>query len=387
MKGIKHLILALTLLLGCTHENNTLENIAFRGGYVKFSEAPNISFNILKLDTEVFTATLQDPNKNAISYTLNAVYQDGEAIAENLVEITSFPYTLELNIGEVLEALEVTEDEIELTDRITFVATVITPTGTFNGMSPEYNYNYINEGGQTTERLKEVEHNNAMEFSLGFFQPQGRKIRGTSFEELSVGGEEDTYDRNGANDETLDLINGDAPPYVDYLAKGTEVDDELGFNSEYVAINNISTSSLGFSAERIGVMSLFEDYEEYPDGMQGFHSEDADGAIRITFDTVDVPEGQNNSGVSFEVFFGDSSWEELDGIHAYANITTDNGDEVLELINIYDDDVEAVAGQWFEVNSGYQKGVHSYQLIIQIQSGATAESFDLDNIIVYEAED
>jgi hypothetical protein len=100
-----------------------------------------------------------------------------------------------------------------------------------------------------------------------------------------------------------------------------------------------------------------------------------------------VPEGQNNSGVSFEVFFGDSSWEELDGIHAYANITTDNGDEVLELINIYDDDIEAVAGQWFEVNSGYQKGVRSYQLIIQIQSGATAESFDLDNIIVYEAED
>jgi len=381
------LIIGLLIFMGCSEENNTLEDITFRGGYVVFSEAPNVSFNILKLDTEVFTATLQDPNKNATSYTLNAVYEDGEATAENLLEVNSFPYTLELNIGEVLEALGISEDDIELTDRITFVATVATPTGVFNGMSPDYDFNYINQGGDTTTRLKEVEHKNAMEFTLGFFQPLGKKIRGTSFEEPLVGGEEDVYDRNGANDETLDLINGNAPPYVDYVAKGTGSDDELGFNTEYVAINNISTSSLGFSAERIGVMSLFEDYEAYPDGVQGFHSEDADGALRITFDTVEVPEGQNNSGVSFEVFFGDSSWEELDGIHAYANVTTDNGDEVLELINIYDDDIEAVAGQWMEVNSGYQKGIQSYQLVIQIQSGATPESFDLDNILVYEAQD
>ena len=387
MKGIKYLILILALLVSCEQENNTLEDITFRGGYVKFSEAPNLSFNILKLDTEVFTATLQDPNKNATSYTLNAIYKEGEAIAENLVEINSFPYTLELYIEEVIEALGITEDEIDLTDRITFVATVTTPTGVFNGMSPDYNYNNINEGGEITERLKKVEHNNAMEFTLGFFQPEGKKIRGTSFEELSVSGEEDVYNRNGGNDETLDLINSDAPPYVDYVAKGSGPDDELGFNTEYVAIENISSSSLGFVEERIGVMSLFEDYEAYPDGTQGFHSEDADGALRITFDTVEVPEGQNNSGVSFEVFFGDSSWEELDGIHAYANITTDNGNEVLELINIYDNEIEAVAGQWMEVNSSFQKGVRSYQLVIQIQSGATAESFDLDNIMVYEAED
>lgn len=386
MKRIQ-LILGIVLVLGCVHENNTLEDITFRGGYVVFSEAPNLSFNILKLDTEVFTATIQDPNENASSYTLSAIYEDGEAIVENLVEVKTFPYTLELKIGEVLEALGITEEDIELTDRITLVATVVTSTGTFNGMSPDYDFNYINQGGNTTNRLKQVEHNNAMEFTMSFFQPPGKKIRGTSFEELPVGGEDDVYDRNGDNDETLDLINGGAPPFVDYTAKGTGADDELGFNSEYLAIPNISASSLGFSEERIGVMSLFEDYEEYPDGVQGFHSEDADGAIRITFDTVEVPEGQDNSGISFEVYFGDTSWEELDGIHAYANITTDKGDGVLELINIYDDDVEAVAGQWMEVNSSFQKGIRSYQLVIQIQSGATAESFDLDNIIIYEAED
>ncbi|MCK0160367.1 hypothetical protein [Allomuricauda sp. F6463D] len=386
MKRIQ-LILGIVLIIGCAQDNNTLEDITFKGGYVVFSEAPNLSFNILKLDTEVFTATIQDPNENASSYTLSAVYEDGEAVAENLLEVKNFPYAMELNIGDLLKAMGIAEEDVELTDRITLVATVVTPTGTFNGMSPNYDFNYINQGGSTTNRLKQLGHNNAMEFTMGFFQPPGKKIRGTSFEEPLVGSEEDVYNRNGANDETLDLVNGVAPPYVDYTSKGTGSDDELGFNSEYVAISNISASSIGFVEERIGVMSLFEDYEEYPDGVQGFHSEDADGAIRITFDTVEVPEGQNNSGVSFEVYFGDTSWEALDGIHAYANITTDNGDEVLELIQIYDDDIEAVAGQWMEVNSGFQKGIRSYQLVIQIQSGATAESFDLDNVIVYEAEE
>src|SRR5690606_33054162 len=113
-------------------------------------------------------------------------------------------------------------------------------------------------------------------------------------------------------------------------------------------------------------------------GVQGFHSEDADGAIRITFDTVEVPEGQNNSGISFQVFFGDTTWEELDGIHAYANITTDEGNNVLELISLFGNDVGEVAGRWQEINSGFLKEIRSYQLVIQIQSGATPEFFDLD---------
>src|SRR5690606_29094273 len=129
-----------------------------------------------------------------------------------------------------------------------------------------------------------------------------------------------------------------------------------------IAITDISTSSLGFSEERIGVFSLLEEYEAYPDGTKGFHVEDADGAIRITFDTVEVPEGQNNSGISFEIFFGDTNWEELDGLYAYANITTDDDSSVLELANIFNNDVEAVAGQWLEINSGFLKGIRSYQL-------------------------
>lgn len=375
----------LLLMFGCANEYNTFQDITERGGYIAFTEEPNLSFNILKLDTEVFSATLFDPNENATGYTLTVMYDDVEV--GNVFQTTTFPATLEFSIAEILEMFNLTTDDIGLADRITFVAKVTTPDGVFDGRSPDYDFNNINQGGDTTDRLKYPGQHNAMEFSFSFYQPSGRKIRGTSFEEVPVGPDDAVYVRNGANDETLDLVNGVDPPYVDYVAKGTGTDDEIGFDSEYIAIPDISSSSIGFSEERIGVTALLEAFSAYPDGNQGFHAEDADGAIRITFDTVEVPEGQNNSGISFEIFFGDTNWEELDGLYAYANITTDDDSSVLELANIFNNDVEAVAGQWLEINSGFLKGIRSYQLVIQIQSGATPESFDLDNIMVYEAEE
>ncbi len=385
MKKHLKIIIGLILALGCTNEYNTLQDITFQGGYVAFTEEPDLSFNILKLDTESFTGTLYDPNENATNYTLKAVFGDLET--ETLVDINSFPATISFTIPEILAKFGLTIDDVDLNDKITFTAVVTTPTGVFDGRSPNYDVNNINQGGNTTDRLKFPGHYNAMDFSFTFFQPEGVKIRGTSFEEVPIGLEDAVYVRNGDNDETVDLVNGENPPFVDYLSKGTGKDNELGFDSEYIAITDISTSSLGFSEERIGVFSLLEDYEAYPDGVQGFHSEDADGAIRITFDTVHVPAGQENSGVSFEVFFGVTSWEELDGLHAYANITTDEEEGVLELASIFSNETENSAGQWLKIDSGYQKGIRSYQLVIQIQSGATPESFDLDNIIIYEAQE
>ena len=56
-------------------------------------------------------------------------------------------------------------------------------------------------------------------------------------------------------------------------------------------------------------------------------------------------------------------------------------------VAIFSDDVEEVAGQWYGINSGYLKGVRSYEWVVLIQSGATPESFDIDNVIIYESED
>lgn len=385
MKKIITTLTCFLILIGCSDDNNLLEDIADRGGYAQFAETPILDFNILTLDSATITAQIIDPNNNITNYSLSAIYED--RVVHNIIEFNSFPASLELPVSTVLDALGLTEEDIDLSSRITMVATITTPTGVYTGLSPDYDNDNVNQGGNTTVRLKASELNNAVEFNFSFFLPPAKTIRGTSFEEVAIGDTDAVYARNGDNNETLDLINGENPPFVDFTASGSSVDDEIGFNSEFVAVPDISSSGLGFSEERIGVYSLFEDYEAYPDGTQGFHMEDVDGMIRITFETVDVPAGQEKSGVSFNAFFGDTSWEALDGMYAYVNITTDSGSEVIEMVKLFDDDIEAIAGSWQEFNTGFLTGVRSYQLVIEGYNGASSESIDIDNVIIFETED
>lgn len=386
MKKVIKIFACFLILLGCEDNNNLLEDLSVRGGYAQFVEVPNLSFNILKTDTAVITADVVDPNKNITNYSLSAILNGN--VVHDVVQLNSFPAKLELSLTTIFSALGITDGDLTLGTTITLVATITTPTGVYTGLSPNYDNNNVNQGGNTTVRLKSTALNDAVEFDVTFFLPPPKKVKGTSFEEVPIDND-GVYDRNGGNDETLDLINGANPPFVDFAATG----DEIGFNTEYFAVPDISSSSIGFIEERIGVYSLFEDYEAYPDGNQGFHIEDADGGIRITFDTVDIPADQNQSGVSFDIYLGDTSWESRDGLYAYANIVRRSGvTETIDIVDILDDDVEAVAGQWITYNiaadgTGFLKDVASYQLVIEAKSGATPESFDIDNIIVYVPEE
>jgi hypothetical protein len=379
------LIICFFIFTGCFDDNNLLEDIAVRGGFIQFEEVPRLNLNILATDTEIISEKLIDPNNNATSYSL-ALMHNGTVVNDFRV-LTSFPTTLDFTIAELTSALGITLDDLNLDSKFTFVATIVTPTGTYSGLTPDYDSNNVNQGGNSTVRLKAAGLRDAIEFDVTFFQPPAKTVRKASFEEVAIGETTDTYDRNGGNNETGDLINGANPPYVDYTAVGTSATDELGFNTEYFAVSGISSSGLGFARERIGVFSLFEDYDEYPDGTKGYHIEDPDGGIRITFDTVTIPSGQNNSGVSFEVYFNDSSWESKDGLKAYVNVTTTTGSRVIEMANLYDDDIEAVAGKWVTFNTGFLKGILTYELVLEPSSGATPESFDFDNILIYVPED
>ena len=383
---IRLILCSLILFVSCSDDNNLLDDIAFRGGFIQFEEVPTtLNLNILDVETVAVSENLIDPNNNAISYSLNLFYED-QAVLDFLV-LDTFPNSLEIPITSITSALGLSTDDISLSTTFTFVALITTPTGTFSGETPDLDENNVNLGGDSTVRLKANGLRDAIEFDVTFFQPPAKTIRKTSFEEVAIGPSDEPYVRNGGADETGDLINGANPPFVDYAAIGTSTEDEIGFNSEYIAVPGISSSGLGFTAERIGVYSLLEDYDAYPDGNQGFHVEDIDGMIKITFDIVDVPVGQENSGISFDAFFNDTSWESLDGFHAFVNITTDSGSDVVEMVNIFDDEVEAVAGVWNAYNTGFLTGVRSYQLILECSGGATSESIDIDNIIVYEPED
>lgn len=385
MKRFIKIVVCFLVLLGCSDDNNLLEDIAVRGGFIQFEEVPTLSLSILDYETTDVSEALIDPNNNATSYSLALYYED--MVVNDFIVLNSFPANLNISVSDIVNALGITNDDITSNTAFTFVATIVTPTGTYSGFSPDYDENNVNQGGDSTVRLKASGLRDAIEFDITFFTPLGKTIRGTSFEEVAVGPEDATYTRNGGANETGDLINGANPPYVDYTAVGSSAEDEIGFNTEFVAVDNISSSSLGFTSERIGVTTALEDVDPFPDGTHAFHMEDADGKIRITFDTVDVPVGQENSGVSFQYFLRTTSWETLDGIIAYANITTDDGSDVIQLIHKLDDDAEEVEGTWNTANSGYLLGVRSYELVIEIQSGHDTEDIYIDNVIVFEPED
>ncbi|NAS32738.1 hypothetical protein GTQ40_17290 [Flavobacteriaceae bacterium R38] len=385
MKKIIKTVMCLFILFGCNEDDNLLEDIALRGGFAQFEQVPTLSLNLLEIGSNGISERIIDPNNNIINYSLSLFYED--TVVNDFVVITSFPATIEFTVNDIVNALGITLDDVALDTEFTFVAFITTPNGVFSGETPNFDENNVNQGGDSTVRLKANGLRDAIEFDVSFFLPPAQTIRATSFEEVDIApASDDAYSRNGGEDETGDLINGANPPFVDFTASGTGTDNEIGFNTEYYAVADISSSGLGFSSERIGVYSLFEDFEAYPDGVKGYHIEDPDGGIRITFDVVQVPDGQERSGLSFQAFFGDTTWESRDGIRAFVNITRDSGDEVIELVNAFDDDVEAMAGRWVEFNTGFLRDVRSYQLVIEAQSGATSESFDFDNIIVFQPE-
>lgn len=381
MKKTIKIIVCFLILIGCSDDNNLLEDIAVRGGFIQFEEVPTLSLNILNVSTDKVTEKLIDPNNNASSYTLTLIHNGNEIT--DFKTINSFPNVLDFSITDVTTALGITPADITSNTTFTFVATIVTPTGTYSGLSPNYDSNNVNQGGNSTVRLKSTGLRDAIEFDVTFFTPPGKTIKGTSFEEVPVGPEDAKYRRNGSANSTGDLINGANPPFVDYPATG----NEIGFNSEFVAVPNISSSSLGFVSERIGVTTALEDVDPFPDGTHAFHIEDPDGAIKITFDTVNVPAGQSDSGVSFQYFLRTTSWETRDGIKAYVNITRDSGNETIQMLNKLDDDAEDIEGVWNTANTGFLKDVRSYQLVIEMQSGHDTEDIYIDNIIVFEPQD
>ncbi|ALJ05239.1 hypothetical protein APS56_08925 [Pseudalgibacter alginicilyticus] len=386
MKRSINAILCFLLLLGCDDKNNILDDIAIRGGYINFVEEPTLTLNILKLDTATISEELVDYNNNALEYSLTLMYED--QIVDDFVVLTApFPTTLEISVNDFLTALSLTEDDVSLSTNFRLVATVTTPNGEYSGLSPDFNSNNVNEGGETTDRVKEAGFLAALDFTVSFFQPPAKTIRKTSFEEVPVGASTDAYDKPGSTTLSEDLTNYDYPPFVDYTAVGTSATNELGFDSEYIFLPDIATTYIGFALERIGVYDVTDVNGGYSDGNQGYLVEDSDGTIVITFDTVDVPEGQTKSGVSFDAFFRSTSWETYDGIYAYVNITTDTGSYVEVFADVFNTDVDAIEGRWVTFNTGYLNNVRSYELVIEITSSDDTEDIYIDNVIIYEPED
>ena len=168
MKNIITATFCFLILMGCSSDdNNLLEDIAIRGGFIQFSDVPTLEFDVLNADSAVVSEVLIDPNENATSYSLDLIYND--VVVSDFLTLNSFPANLEIQVGDALSAVGLSSSDVTSDTVLTFVATIVTTTGTYSGLSPDFDENNVNQGGDSTVRLKSDGLRDAIEFDITFF--------------------------------------------------------------------------------------------------------------------------------------------------------------------------------------------------------------------------
>lgn len=376
------------LIFGCsTNDNSLLEDHSYRGGYIEFQEVPTVlNYDFLKIDNFNIESKLVDANKNATKYSLTLMHEGTEVL--DFVVFNSFPANLSIDFPTILNALGLTMADVDETDEFRFLATVTTPTGVYSGEEPDFNNSTNeNEGGNTVPRLLINTTKQAMDFTLRFFVPPPKKLRGTSFEEPIA--EAANYTRPAAvQDLTAELLNNPGERPVMYVAKGTGVDDEIGFRTYYVSTGNFA-GDVGFVSEPIGVTQSTTQVGSYPDGIQGYAIEDADGLIRLEFDKVVIDPNVNAStGVQIKLFPAIANWVTTDAIRIYVEIEKVGGAiEVRDLLNLDAAGINDIEGKWKTVGTNFIQNVVSYTLFIDAESNQPSEKFFFDEMLVFVPED
>jgi hypothetical protein len=372
------------LLFGCnSNDNNLLDDLSVRGGYIEFKDVPTVfNYNFLNIDDFIIDTQVIDNNKNATSYSL-ALMHDGNVVPDFIV-VNSFPGNISIDIPAILNALGLTIDDIDETDEFRFLATVTTPDGVYSGEEPDFNRTTNeNEGGDTVPRLLINTTRQAMDFTIRFFVPPPKKLRGTSFEEPVTNSV--NYTRPSADkDVTAELLNNPGENPVMYVAKGTGVDDEIGFRTFFISTGNFA-GDVGFISEPIGVTQNTTQVGSYPDGIQGYQVEDADGLIRIVFDKVVVnPSVNPSSGIQIKFYPNVTTWETTDYIRIYVEIERASGTiEVRDLMYLQAEEIEDIMGRWNTVGTKFLQNVVSYTLTIDAEGNQPAERFFFDEMLVF----
>lgn len=210
--------------------------------------------------------------------------------------------------------------------------------------------------------------------------PPSEVIAYTSFEEVPTFVGDIFYPKSGT--EVLDNIQVTDPtaddPYVDFVATG----NELGFDSSFI------TSDIGDSGvERMGVFSNAnmetepDDFEgRFQDGTQGFVTSDLDGTIEIVFDQVNLTNNMVGVTIEADIYFGDSSYEEFDGINIYYMV---DGQLGVPLISYEFEEVNANLSKW--INASAQLPIDKIvpgNIVIRMKNGANSEMIFVDRVAI-----
>ncbi|BFP41999.1 hypothetical protein FGF1_28440 [Flavobacteriaceae bacterium GF1] len=386
----KKYILALFVLgLACSDSTDVLEENFTRGGLVVWETVPSsFTLNFAEIETTEFSHVVEDPNENIVSYDLRLIY-DG-IVVDKFITLTTFPTTLTITAANLLQVLNLTPEEVDLSIPFEFLATITTTEGVFDGAPVDFDSatNTNNGGNSATELFDNPAFNQAISFSLNFLIPPPPNIGGTFFEEPF--GSAGDYERNDPIAEG-ELFNNPGQPSVQHTALGPIGENEIGFRT-FFSNPDMSAGSPGFDDENIGVTtdaSLVGGF--FDGGSQAYRLEDTDGVLTILFDRVQInPSVHPQTGIRIQFYPGVTGWESADFLTITAEVERGSATETVVLIDIIGDgdsegnDIEtAYMGQWNIATTELFEGVTAYTLRIDAQTGANAEFIYFDEMLIY----
>ena len=383
-------ILALFVLgLACSESTDVLEENFTRGGLVVWETVPSsFTLNFAEIETTEFSHVVEDPNNNIISYDLRLIY-DG-IVVDKFITLTTFPTTLTITAANLLQVLNLTPEEVDLSIPFDFLATITTTGGVFDGAPVDFDSatNTNNGGNSATELFDNPAFNQAILFSLNFLIPPPPNIGGTFFEEPF--GSAGDYERDDPVAEG-ELFNNPGQPAVQHTALGPIGENEIGFRT-FFSNPNMSVESPGFDDENIGVTtdaSLVGGF--FDGGSQAYRLEDTDGVLTILFDRVEIDSSVHpQTGVRIQFYPGETAWEPEDFLRITAEVERGDITETVVLIDVIGDDdpdgndIDSIyMGQWNIATTELFDGVTAYTLQIEAQTGANAEFIYFDEMLIY----
>ncbi|MBY6002837.1 ExeM/NucH family extracellular endonuclease [Salipiger bermudensis] len=150
----------------------------------------------------------------------------------------------------------------------------------------------------------------------------------------------------------------------------------LGFDLTWV--NTRAAEGLS-DGDFIGVQSFTGAVGAFSDGVQGYELSDADGLLRLSFDTLDLT-AVGELTFSIDAFLQSTGYESDDLVKIY--IQTDQGEVALLDSTGMDIDDLGIEGSWMTLSATVGAEVTSAQLIAEFDSNAASEALYLDNVVI-----
>ena len=200
------------------------------------------------------------------------------------------------------------------------------------------------------------------------------------FETEATGGFYTATDTDGsvlADGAEVDLVNN-GQATVDSTAASEGL---LGFDLSWVNTRGGSGISDG---DYIGVTDFTGDVSQFSEGAQGYEMQDADGLLRLTFDTVDLSARADSTVVkiSLDAFVNDTGWEADDLVSIY--VETNLGTVMLLDTTGADIDDLDIEGIWQNLSVTLGADVTEATLVVELDSNSSAENLYIDNVTIQE---